>query len=65
MKKRIAVSDLMSNNESYYSLVIGIAKRARDIAQHAEDEHEILSEKPVQLALEEYSAGGYRIVEPK
>ena len=54
---------MLKNNESYYSLVVGVAKRARQIAEEAEEKGELLSEKPVQLAVEEFSQGRYKIVE--
>ena len=44
---RPAMTQILKNNESYYSLVVAVAKRARQIAQEAEDNHEILIEKPV------------------
>ena len=60
---RPAMTQILKNNESYYSLVVAVAKRARQIAQEAEDNHEILIEKPVKIAVEEVAAGKYRIVE--
>lgn len=52
---------------SDYSLVVGIAKRAREIASIAEssEEHEPLAEKPVDLAVQEYIQHKFRILEPK
>ena len=47
------------------SLVVAIAKRAREIAAEAELKGEILVEKPVDLAVNEYIEGAFRIVEPK
>ena len=57
----------LSNNTtvSYYSLVVAIAKRAGEIAAEAELKGEILVEKPVDLAVNEYIEGAFRIVEPK
>ena len=57
----------LSNNTtvSYYSLVVAIEKRAREIAAEAELKGEILVEKPVDLAVNEYIEGAFRIVEPK
>ena len=57
----------LSNNTtvSYYSLVVAIAKRAREIAAEEELKGEILVEKPVDLAVNEYIEGAFRIVEPK
>ena len=37
-------------HKSYYSVVIAVAKRAREITQEAEDNNEIIVEKPVDLA---------------
>ena len=36
---------------------------ARAIAEEAEDKGEILIEKPVQLAVEEFARGDYKMVE--
>ena len=55
---------LMENDQSYYSLVVAIARRAREIAEEADQKHEIITEKPVQLAIDELVAGKFRIVEP-
>ncbi len=60
---RPSATEMLKNNESYYSLVVGVAKRARQIAEEAEEKGELLSEKPVQLAVEEFSQGRYKIVE--
>ena len=40
------------------------AKRAREIAQTAEDNGEILTEKPVNMALKEFQAHKFNIIEP-
>ena len=60
---RPSATEMLKNNESYYSLVVGVAKRARQIAEEAEEKGELLSENPVQLAVEEFSQGRYKIVE--
>ena len=49
--------ELLKNIESRYMLVNVIAKRAREIAQEAEDEGEQLNEKPVSLAIQEIADG--------
>lgn len=59
---RPAASQLLKENQSYYSLVVGIAKRARQIADELVENKEILEEKPVKTAVEEYAAGKYEIV---
>ena len=48
---------------STYSLVIGIAKKAREIAVDAEIRGEILTEKPVDMAVQEYMAKDFSIIE--
>lgn len=49
---------------SRYSLVTATAKLARDIAEEADLNKEILTDKPVSLALEKLLDGDYKIVEP-
>ena len=51
-------------HRSYYSLVIAVAKRARQIAEKAEEDGEILTEKPVDLAVHDFVDNKYRIIEP-
>lgn len=62
---RPAVSEILKEGQSYYSLVIAVAKRAREIAQKAEDEHIIMTEKPVKIAVQELAAGKFKIIEPE
>lgn len=56
---------VLTNHLSRYSLVTATAKRAREIAETAEENKEIITEKPVSLALEEILNGDYVIVEPE
>ena len=51
------VADLLKNVDSRYLLVNVIAKRARQIAQEAEEFQEELTEKPVTLAICEVADG--------
>ncbi|HHX57852.1 MAG TPA: DNA-directed RNA polymerase subunit omega [Clostridiales bacterium] len=60
---RPAITQLITKNESCYSLVIGVAKRARMIADELYEGGFILEEKPVKTAVEELAAGKYKIVE--
>ena len=55
----------LQNHLSRYSLVTATAKRAREIAEEAEDKKIIMTEKPVSVALEEILNGDYVIVEPE
>ncbi len=60
---RPAISQILKNNESYYSLVIAVAKRARQIADDACSEKIVLEEKPVNIAIDEFARGDYKIIE--
>ena len=60
---RPAITQLISKNDSYYSLVIGIAKRARQISDELLEEKKTLEEKPVKTAVEEFANGKFKIVE--
>lgn len=51
-------------HRSYYSLVIAVAKRARQIAERAEEEGQVLTEKPVDLAVHDFVDNKYKIIEP-
>ena len=54
---------LGKNNMSRYSLVIAAAKRAREIAENAEKNHDIIIQKTVTIALEEILRGDYTVLE--
>ncbi len=54
---------LSENNVSKYSLVVACAKRAREISDNAVENKIEIIEKPVTLAIDEFFAGKYRIVE--
>ncbi len=56
---------VLKNHLSRYSLVTATAKRAREIAEDAEENKIIMTEKPVSVALDEILAGEYVIVEPE
>lgn len=49
--------------QSRYSLVVAVAKRAREISNAAEARGEILVEKPVDLAVQDFVNHKYRIIE--
>ena len=61
---RASIDDMLSGKESRYALVIGVAKRARAIAQNFEDEGIITDDKPVLLAIEEFKNHKFNIIEP-
>ena len=62
---RPAVVQILKNNESYYSLVLAVAKRARQITEEAQENKDkaIINEKPVKTAVDELASGEYRIIE--
>ncbi len=59
------LKDVLKNRLSRYSLVTATAKRAREIADEAEENKEIIVEKPVSLAIDEIIKGEYEIIEPE
>lgn len=60
---RPAISQITSKNESYYSVVIGVAKRAREIAEDLYQNNQVLEEKPVKTAVEELASRKFTIIE--
>ena len=54
--------EVLKGNNSRYAVVIGVAKRARDIAEKAEENKEILIEKTVSLAINDIKSGEYKLV---
>lgn len=60
---KLSVNDIVKHNENCYSFVIAMAKRARIISETAIDNGELLDEKPVQIAVQQFVEGKFRIVE--
>ena len=60
-----SVDDMLSGKESRYALVIGVAKRAREIAREFEEQGIITDEKPVLLAIEDFKNHKYNLLEPE
>ena len=56
---------LLKGCNSRYSLVVGTAKRAREIAQEFEEQGIITDEKPVLLAIEDFKNHKYNLLEPE
>ena len=57
-------ADLILNpKQSRYSLVVAVSKRAREIASDAEMRGEIVVEKPVDLAVQEFLQHKFVIIE--
>ncbi len=55
----------LKDKRSRYSLVIAVAKRARDISEDKDMSEKIGTEKPVSHALDEIMNGEIEIVEPE
>ncbi|MBQ8684252.1 MAG: DNA-directed RNA polymerase subunit omega [Clostridia bacterium] len=55
----LAPSDIeeLKGKNSRYAVVVGVAKRARQIADEAEENKEILVEKTVSLAIRDFKNG--------
>lgn len=54
---------IIDPKQSRYSLVVGVAKRARQIVEEAEKNGQILVEKPVDLAVHDFMDHKYRLIE--
>lgn len=59
--RKASVDDMLSGKQSRYSLVIAVAKRAREIAEQLPEDSK---EKPVLLAVEDFKEHKYEIYEP-
>jgi DNA-directed RNA polymerase subunit omega len=60
---RPAAIQILKNNESYYSLVAAVAKRAREITAESFENKTILNERPVKIAVDEFAANEYKLIE--
>lgn len=60
---RPCLSQVSTKNESYYSIVMGVAKRAREITDELVANDKVLEEKPVKTAVDELASRKYFIVE--
>ncbi len=60
---RPSINQIATKNESYYSVVLAVAKRAREIADELYTNNETLEEKPVKTAVEEFASRKYTFVE--
>ena len=58
---RPSMYQIIDKHDNYYEFVVAVAQRARDIADVAENNHISLVEKPVKLAVEEFSCGAVKV----
>ncbi|MEG0541790.1 MAG: DNA-directed RNA polymerase subunit omega [Angelakisella sp.] len=60
---RPSMSQILKPGESYYEFVIAVARKAREIAADAEENHEMLDEKPVTTAVQLFASGEEKLSE--
>ncbi len=60
---RPSSTQILKNGESRYSLVIAVARRAREIMDQAFEEKVPTEENPVKMAVEQFARNEYRIIE--
>lgn len=61
MLKPTDIEELQGKN-SRYAVVIGVAKRAREISEQAQENGEIITEKTVSLAIKDFKEGECRLL---
>ena len=59
---RPAMSEILERKQDCYTFVVAVAKRAREIADQSEENHEILEMKPVKLSVDEFAEGKSKLV---
>ena len=60
---RPSLTEILKDDENYYSLVVAIAKRAREISNDAMDRDIELDEKPVKIAVQEFAEGKCKMID--
>ena len=58
---RPAMSQILKSGESYYEFVVAVARKARQIAEEAEEDRISLEEKPVAMAVAMFASGEERL----
>ena len=61
---RVNVDELFEGKQSKYALVVGVAKRARQITQTFEEEKIVTEDKLVLLAIDEIKNHELNLLEP-
>ena len=61
---RVNVDELFEGKQSKYALVVGVAKRARQITQTFEEEKIVTEDKTVLLAIDEIKNHELNLLEP-
>lgn len=61
---KVDVDSLLQGKQSKYALVVGVAKRAREITQTFEEEQIVTEDMPVLIAIKEIEGHEINILEP-
>lgn len=61
---KVNVDELFAGKQSKYALVVGVAKRAREITAEHEESGEVTDDKPVLIAIDEIKNHEIGILEP-
>ena len=61
MMLRPNLSQIKKEDQSTYSFVYAVAKRAREVAEETENDPEGAADKPVDLAVSEFASGKVRM----
>ncbi len=62
---KISIEEMLSGKKSRYALVIGVAKRAREISEEFLNDGVVSGEKPVMLAIDEFKQNKFELFEPE
>lgn len=62
--RKPSVDDMLQNRITRYSLVIAVAKRAREISAENTEMGVVVDEKPVLAAIKDFENHKYTILEP-
>ena len=60
---RPSLTEILKDGENYYSLVVAIAKRAREISDEAMEKGIEMDEKPVKIAVREFADGECKMID--
>ena len=56
---KVNVDELFAGKQSKYALVVGVAKRAREITAEQEESGEVTDDKPVLIAIDDNATPGF------
>lgn len=62
--RKLSIDDMFSGKQSRYALAIAVAKRAREITDEINQNGDKVTEKAVNLAIDDFKNHEYDIIEP-